>query len=714
MTYGKILSLEDGTECFVIVSSVITPINNTIEIIKDQIFVISIVFFVLAVAISLYASQRIAKPISLTTKAAKELAKKNYDVEFDSKGYLEVQELNDTLNFAKKELAANERLQRELIANISHDLRTPLTMITGYGEVMRDLPGENTAENIQIIIDEATRLSSLVNDLLDLSKLQSGTMELQKSVFCITDSFKTIFARYAKLKEQDGYNIYLDKCKERVFVKADELKISQVIYNLVNNAINYAGEDKTVVVTQQVIGEKVRINVTDHGEGIPADKLEYIWDRYYKVDKEHKRSVIGTGLGLSIVKSILNAHNARCGVTSTLGKGSTFWFELDTVKVVEIKEDGIRRCGKTVLLGQIKDVLLQRNIPAQNIIQANFESMRFRNTRTAETLYDYIAEKAEGCTGKIYILLDEIQEVERWQIAINSLRVDFDCDIYLTGSNSKLLSGELATYLSGRYIQIQIFPFSLAEAKQQCIENGTYTSDEKLFADYLKYGGFPQRFFLPDDHSITTYLDDLYEAIIVRDIMLRHNIREQTALRNVLAFLLDNIGNPFSARNISGRMVSEGIKTTTATVLNYVDYFKEAFILLNASRYDIKGKALLSSTEKYYAVDLGLRNVIKKSEKLDSNKLYENIVYLEMRSRGYEVQVGKLDDTEIDFICYRGDEKLYIQVAYLITPADEEQEFGNLERLHDNYPKYVISGDLMNLSRNGIIHRNIIDFLLNP
>ena len=155
------------------------------------------------------------------------------------------------------------------------------------------------------------------------------------------------------------------------------------------------------------------------------------------------------------------------------------FIDQDLIKVLV----GIRRCGKTVLLGQIKDVLLQHNIPAQNIIQANFESMRFRNTRTAETLYDYIAKKAEGCTGKIYILLDEIQEVERWQIAINSLRVDFNCDIYLTGSNSKLLSGELATYLSGRYIQIQVFPFSLAEAKQQCIENGTYTSDEKLFAD---------------------------------------------------------------------------------------------------------------------------------------------------------------------------------------------------------------------------------------
>ncbi len=339
MTYGKILSLEDGSQCFVLVSSVITPINNTVDIIKDQMFVISIVFIVLAVAISLYASQRIARPISRTTKAAKELAKKNYNVEFDANGYREVCELNDTLNYAKRELAANEKLQRELIANISHDLRTPLTMITGYGEVMRDLPGENTAENIQIIIDEATRLSSLVNDLLDLSKLQSGAIELQKTVFCITDSFEAIFARYAKLKEQDGYNIYLEKCSERVYVKADELKISQVIYNLVNNAINYAGEDKTVVVTQQVIGKKVRINVTDHGEGIPPDKLEYIWDRYYKVDKEHKRSVIGTGLGLSIVKSILNSHNARCGVTSTLGKGSTFWFELDAIRILKNPDD---------------------------------------------------------------------------------------------------------------------------------------------------------------------------------------------------------------------------------------------------------------------------------------------------------------------------------------------------------------------------------------
>ena len=315
-----------------IVTSSITPLSNTVEIIKDQMVIVSVVFVLLAIFFSILASRRIARPISKTNDSAKELAKKNYDVEFNAKGYLEVEELNDTLNYAKTELAATEKLQRELIANISHDLRTPLTMITGYGEVMRDLPGENTPENIQIIIDEATRLSSLVNDLLDLSKLQSGAVQPQKSRFCITDSINEIFERYSKLKEQDGYNIIFES-DENVYVYADELKISQVLYNLINNAINHSGDDKTVIVTQKVVDKKVLIEVTDHGEGIPADKLQYIWDRYYKVDKEHKRGVIGTGLGLSIVKGILDSHNARYGVRSTLGVGSTFWFELEAVAV---------------------------------------------------------------------------------------------------------------------------------------------------------------------------------------------------------------------------------------------------------------------------------------------------------------------------------------------------------------------------------------------
>ncbi len=332
LVFTYIVSRNDGRQTFVIITSSVTPLNNTIDVIRNQMILVSVVFVLLSLLFSVYASRRIAKPIAQTNKAAKELAKKNYDIDFNARGYLEVEELNNTLNYAKTELAATEKLQRELIANISHDLRTPLTMITGYGEVMRDLPGENTPENIQIIIDEASRLSTLVNDLLDLSKLQSGALQAEKKEFCLTDSVRAIFERYAKLIEQDGFNITFES-KEDVFINADELRISQVLYNLVNNAVNHAGEDKTVIVTQIVKDRRVRIEVTDHGEGIPADKLPYIWDRYYKVDKEHRRGVIGSGLGLSIVKSILDAHNARYGVRSTPGKGSTFWFEINAVSI---------------------------------------------------------------------------------------------------------------------------------------------------------------------------------------------------------------------------------------------------------------------------------------------------------------------------------------------------------------------------------------------
>ncbi len=331
MVYAEVITLQNGQERFLLVTSSITPLSNTIDIIRGQLILVSIVFVLLSLIFSVYASRRIARPIAQTNRSAKELARKKYDVDFNAKGYLEVSELNDTLNFAKTELAATEKLQQELIANISHDLRTPLTMITGYGEVMRDLPGENTPENIQIIIDEATRLSTLVNDLLDLSKLQSGALRAEKSEFCLTDSIRDIFTRYRKLTEQDGYTIAF-MSDEDVYINADELRVSQVIYNLVNNAVNHAGEDKTVIVTQLVHDKKVRIEVTDHGEGIPADKLPLIWDRYYKVDKEHRRGVIGSGLGLSIVKTILDAHGARYGVRSTEGKGSTFWFEMPVVR----------------------------------------------------------------------------------------------------------------------------------------------------------------------------------------------------------------------------------------------------------------------------------------------------------------------------------------------------------------------------------------------
>ena len=215
-------------------------------------------------------------------------------------------------------------MRRDLLANVSHDLRTPLTMIKGYGEVMRDLPGENTPENVQIIIDEAERLTSLVNDLLDLSKLESGVVPLEKASFNLTESIRLILHRYDKLADYSFPFAY----EEDVWVNADELKISQVVYNLVNNAITYSGADKTITLRQTLREGKVRVSVTDTGEGIPPDKLQDIWERYYKVDKEHKRAQMGSGLGLSIVKNILDMHGGAYGVESQLGQGSTFWFEL--------------------------------------------------------------------------------------------------------------------------------------------------------------------------------------------------------------------------------------------------------------------------------------------------------------------------------------------------------------------------------------------------
>lgn len=327
VTYSEVFMDLGNGRYMITIRSIITPFNSVVDTLRNQLIIISAILIVLSVVLSIIVSNLITRPIIKTNKAAKELAKQHYDVKFESDGYLEIRELNDTLNFAARELTKVEKLRKDLIANISHDLRTPLTMITGYGEVIRDLPGENTPENIQIIIDEATRLNELVTDLLDISKLQSGAMQLVRTDFSLTKCIEEIFNRYTKLIEQNRYNIVFNY-KEDVIINADDVKIKQVIYNLVNNAINYVGDDKTVIVTQIADKNFVRVEVTDHGVGIDPDKLEYIWDRYYKVDKAHKSAVIGTGLGLSIVKNILELHNARFGVKSKLGAGSTFWFEL--------------------------------------------------------------------------------------------------------------------------------------------------------------------------------------------------------------------------------------------------------------------------------------------------------------------------------------------------------------------------------------------------
>lgn len=322
--YAKTLQTPAGNYRLVLLEGTITPVTSTVDTLKIQLIWLTVVMVLLGIGLALWISRSISKPIISINDSAKILATGEYHIQFDEVGSREVQELAQTLNFAAAELANSDSLRRELLANVSHDLRTPLTMIKGYSEVMRDLPGENTPENVQIVIDETTRLTDLVNDLLDLSKMEAGVISLNISAFPLTQSIREILKRYEKLADYR----FVFQATEDVTVQADPLKISQVVYNLVNNAINYAGEDKEILLIQQVKQDKVHISVTDHGEGIPGNKLADIWERYYKIDREHKRAQIGTGLGLSIVKNILDLHGGTYGVTSQPASGSTFWFEL--------------------------------------------------------------------------------------------------------------------------------------------------------------------------------------------------------------------------------------------------------------------------------------------------------------------------------------------------------------------------------------------------
>ena len=314
---------EDGKTPYVIMlNSELTPLSATVATLKMQFSWIALVFVFLALLMAMVFARSIISPIVRMNQAAKQLAKGNYDVHFEGEGYRETRELAETLNYASKELSQNDRLQKELIANISHDLRTPLTMIKGYGEVMRDIPGENTPENMQMIIDETERLSELVNALLDVSRLQAGSEELKREPFDLTEQVQNTVERYDKLRTLDGYCVQFEYDRH-VTVNADKTLFLQVLYNLINNGINYAGEDKTVIVRQECREDKVRISVIDHGVGIAPDQIPLIWDRYYKVDRVHKRAVVGTGLGLSIVKTVLERHGALYGVESKEGERSS-------------------------------------------------------------------------------------------------------------------------------------------------------------------------------------------------------------------------------------------------------------------------------------------------------------------------------------------------------------------------------------------------------
>lgn len=318
----------DGTEYMLLLNTELEPMTPLVHILQRQFIWIFAILVLLSLLFVIPMSRRIVRPLVQMNQAAKQLANGNYDADFGvDRGYKETKELAQTLTFAAQELSKSDCMQKELTANISHDLRTPLTMIRGYAEVMRDIPEENTPENLQILIDETEHLTELVNDLMDLSKIQSGVRAPVMEFFDLTSVLSEVMARYEAFTKAQGYRITLE-ADVNVPVFADRGMILQAVYNLVNNAINYTGEDLCVTVKQSIMGDRVRISVKDTGEGIPEDQLALIWDRYYKVDKVHRIAKVGTGLGLSIVKGVLEVHNAAYGVESKLGEGSVFWFEL--------------------------------------------------------------------------------------------------------------------------------------------------------------------------------------------------------------------------------------------------------------------------------------------------------------------------------------------------------------------------------------------------
>lgn len=328
--YAKLVTLDDGTEYMVISDVQVTPLDSTIKILKTQLEVTSIIALLFTLIISYVIARNISRPIVQLNASALELARGKFDTVFSGKGYREIEQLSDTLNYTASELGRVEKFRRELLANVSHDLRTPLTMIGGYAEMMRDIPGENTPENLQVIMDETHRLTEFVNDILDLSKLQSGMEHLELETVNLTELLESIRARYVSLTKNDEYHIEL-QAEEEVSVRCDENKISQALYNLMDNAVNHTGADKTVILRQKVSERSVRLEISDSGDGISPDELPYIWDRYYRAEGAHKRSVVGSGIGLSIVKSIFEAHKLLYGVESTAG-GTTFWVEFKRVK----------------------------------------------------------------------------------------------------------------------------------------------------------------------------------------------------------------------------------------------------------------------------------------------------------------------------------------------------------------------------------------------
>ena len=378
---------------------------------------------------------------------------------------------------------------------------------------------------------------------------------------------------------------------------------------------------------------------------------------------------------------------------------------------------GMRRSGKSMILKLIQEELQNIGIVKENIIYMNFESLTFMDIKDFEELYKHIIEKTSDKKRKIYILLDEIQEVKGWEKAINSFLVDLDVDIYITGSNANLLSSELATYIAGRYVEIKIYPLSFQEyidfASKNNKENAL--SLDEYFNQYLNFGGLPGiHIFNYNKEEIYQYLVDVYNSILLRDVIARNNIRDIELLERVVLYIMDNIGNTFSAKSISDFLKNQGRKLSIETIYNYLKALENAFIISKVQRYDIKRKNILETQEKYYLSDLGFRHTKLGYQSNDISGYLENIVFLELLRRKYKVNIGKQDNKEIDFVANLRDENLYLQISYLLaSPETIEREFSPLKSIKDNYPKMVLSMDNLPESNiEGIKRKRIIDFLL--
>ena len=375
---------------------------------------------------------------------------------------------------------------------------------------------------------------------------------------------------------------------------------------------------------------------------------------------------------------------------------------------------GIRRSGKSVMLELVKNELKKSGVSDKNFLCINFEQFSNSELLDAKILHKRIVEFQKSADGKIYLFFDEIQEVDGWEKCINSCRVDFDCDIYITGSNAKLLSGELATYLAGPYVEFVIYPFSFAEFLEMNRQKNSQIDKSACFTAFLKTGGMPfLANFLGDDSAKNQYLMDIYNSVVLKDVVKRNNIRDVDTLERIIAYAFSNIGHIFSATSLSKYFKSEKRNISHDTILNYLKFCADAFLIYKISRYDLEGKKVLTVNEKYYCADHGLREAVFGKNTQNIDQILENIVCLELLRRNFKVFVGKKDESEIDFIAERNGVKIYVQVAYLLASEETvRREFSVYDSIKDNFPKYVVSMDEFDFSRNGIIHRNIRDFLL--